>query len=212
MRAWQEGISRIYNPIDNRHTFITMPGHIHWPRLDPTEESEIRALMAPPWIPDGQAMEGLNEEHITELDILHQLFRDDAILHPHTHTHTHTQHHTQHHTHRELELLESVLRPTLLMEMPMTLLPTPQLVASSSAARPQPFPTHLVDQVLAAAEAAGQICAITMEPIKTTTAAVTSCGHIFQKAAIDHWMQDHDTCPECRQPCSRTATAGSTHV
>ena len=207
MRAWQEGISRIYNPIDNRHTFITMPGHIHWPRLDPTEESEIRALMAPPWIPDGQAMEGLNEEHIAELDVLHQLFRDDAIPHPHPHSHPHSRPHT--HTHRGLGLLESVLRPTLLMEMPMTLIPDPQLATSlsaqrqgPSATRPQPFPTHLVDQVLAAAEAAGQICAITMEPIKTTTAAVTSCGHIFQKAAIDHWMQDHDTCPECRQPCS----------
>lgn len=204
MRAWQDGSSRIYNPTDNPHTFITMPGHIHWPRLHPTEEADIRVLMARPWIPDGQAMEGLQEADIVELE---QLFTDIPLLH------------TPPRIHR-LEILDSILRPTLVMEMPMTLLPQPPrqtdsllaaaLMASLAspppppppATRPPPFPKHLADQVLAAAEAAGQTCPITMDPIQKTTAAVTSCGHVFQKAAITHWMQEHDTCPECRQPCA----------
>jgi hypothetical protein len=207
MHAWQEGSSRIYNPIDNPHTFITMPGHIQWPRLHPTEEDDIRVLMARPWIPDGQAMEGLHEDEIEEMDAMQQLLREDPILQ------------TPPRIHR-LDILESILRPTLVMEMPMTLLVQPPrqtdsllaaaLLASLAApprppppaVRPPPFPKHLADQVLAAAEAAGQACAITMEPIQKASAAVTSCGHVFQKEAITHWMQDHDTCPECRQPCA----------
>ena len=207
MHAWQEGSSRIYNPTDNPYTFITMPGHIEWPRLHPTEEADIRVMMARPWIPDGQALEGLNEDQIEDLDATLHFFTDDAILQ------------TPPRIHR-LDILESILRPTLVMDMPMTLLVQPPrqtdtllaaaLMASLAApprppppaVRPPPFPKHLADQVLAAAEAAGQACAITMEPIQKATAAVTSCGHVFQKAAIDHWMQDHDTCPECRQPCA----------
>jgi hypothetical protein len=41
-----------------------------------------------------------------------------------------------------------------------------------------------------------------MEPIKKAAAAITSCGHVFQKEAIAEWMEGHDTCPECRQPFS----------
>jgi hypothetical protein len=203
MHAWQEGRSRIYNPTDNPNIFITMPGHIQWPRLHPTEEDDIRVLMERPWIPDGQAMEGLYEDEIEELDALQRLMTETVLYTP-----------------PRINRLESILRPTLVMEMPMTLLVQPPrqtdsilaatLLASlvappqppqQPAPRPPPFPKHLADQVLAAAEAAGQVCPITMEPIQKSTAAVTSCGHVFQKEAITHWMQDHDTCPECRQPC-----------
>lgn len=83
------------------------------------------------------------------------------------------------------------------------------LRASLSASPPIPrggpppaFPAHLVSPVLAAAVAERKTCPITMEPIRKKTAAITSCGHIFQKEAIQEWMKEHDTCPECRQRCS----------
>jgi hypothetical protein len=67
---------------------------------------------------------------------------------------------------------------------------------------PPAFPAHLVGPVLASAEADRKICPITMDPIRKRTAAITSCGHIFQKKAIQEWLASHDTCPECRQRCS----------
>lgn len=67
---------------------------------------------------------------------------------------------------------------------------------------PPAFPAHLVGPVLGSAEADRKICPITMEPIRKKTAAITSCGHIFQKEAIQEWLASHDTCPECRQRCS----------
>ena len=86
-----------------------------------------------------------------------------------------------------------------------------QALSASLSAAPPPtprgppppaFPAHLVSPVLAAAEAERKICPITMEPIRKRTAAITSCGHIFQKEAIQEWLNSHDTCPECRQRCS----------
>jgi SUMO ligase MMS21 Smc5/6 complex component len=72
---------------------------------------------------------------------------------------------------------------------------------SQTKSHQQPFPKHLVGQILATAEATNQLCSITMEPILTATAAITSCGHIFQRDAIAHWLTAHATCPECRQSC-----------
>ena len=64
------------------------------------------------------------------------------------------------------------------------------------------FPAHLVSPVLEAAVAERKTCPITMEPIQKMGAAITSCGHIFQKEAIQKWLTSHETCPECRQRCS----------
>lgn len=72
---------------------------------------------------------------------------------------------------------------------------------TQSQSHQQPFPKHLVGQILTTAEATNQLCSITMDPIRTATAAITSCGHIFQRDAIAHWLTAHATCPECRQPC-----------
>ena len=71
-----------------------------------------------------------------------------------------------------------------------------------SRSKPNQFPKHLVVQILSKAEADNQLCSITMEPIRIATATITSCGHIFQQAAISQWLSDHTTCPECRQPCT----------
>lgn len=62
------------------------------------------------------------------------------------------------------------------------------------------FPRHLVHPVLAHAEATHAICAISLEPITTTNATVTPCGHIFQTAAIREWLSQSSLCPECRAP------------
>jgi hypothetical protein len=45
-------------------------------------------------------------------------------------------------------------------------------------------------------------CPITMEQISPLTAAVTTCYHVFDGAAIMTWLASNTHCPECRQPCS----------
>ncbi len=72
---------------------------------------------------------------------------------------------------------------------------------STSASYPNgsaSYPKHIIDAVLDNAEATKKLCPITMEPIQKATAAITSCGHIFQKAALTEWLKTNNTCPECR--------------
>ena len=202
MGDWQSGQNRIYSPSDQPSLMITMPGHTVWSRLQSTEESDILSLLTPPWIPDGQFMEGIREDQIEENDqliALQHLMDDPPPL-----------------SEGQMAILDRLLRPRLRMEMPMTVeryhrpLMDLALAASlSSAPPPRPrgpppsaFPPHLVDSVLTAAETEGKTCPITMEPIRKETAAITSCGHIFQKMAIHEWLQRNDSCPECRQRCS----------
>jgi len=197
IEGWQRGDVRIYQPTDRPSMMITMPDHIYWPRLRPNEEADIRVLLARPWIPDGQANENLIDLDIDVIDAIHRIMTDttDADLDWVPPAEDATGH---------LDL-DAILRPTLTLEMPLTFVliprPTPVALALTLAlALPKPFPRHLVDQVLEKAETDGQACPITMEPIKKATATVTSCGHIFQKAAIAEWLTTSDTCPECRQP------------
>jgi len=64
-----------------------------------------------------------------------------------------------------------------------------------------PMPRHVADILIrqAVIGTAGATCPITLEPITLTNASVTSCGHIFQTAAIRSWHAENPTCPECRQ-------------
>ena len=48
----------------------------------------------------------------------------------------------------------------------------------------------------------GDTCPITMELLSPITASVTSCYHVFDTEAIDHWLTEHKTCPVCKQACS----------
>lgn len=48
----------------------------------------------------------------------------------------------------------------------------------------------------------GDTCPITMELLSPITASVTSCYHVFDTEAIDHWLTEHKTCPVCKQQCS----------
>ena len=78
----------------------------------------------------------------------------------------------------------------------------PKPVKGSQSQPPPPLPKHIQTVVLERAETEGQTCPITLTPIKSATATVTSCGHIFQTAAIQEWLSENQTCPECRQICS----------
>jgi hypothetical protein len=75
--------------------------------------------------------------------------------------------------------------------------------APSAPAAPdtRPLPKHIATIVLERAAADGTLCPITMEPITPLSGVVSSCGHVFQAAALKEWLSGHSTCPECRQPC-----------
>ena len=191
MQRWQQGNLRIYQPSDCPNTFITLPGFLYWPHLTAEEETDIRQVLAYPWIQDGQAMENLTTDQIYDVDASLQQLAEDSLYS------------------RAHGLLEEILRPTLVMDLPLTLLTVSTAAAGPAAPKPPqpiqspppPFPKHLVSAVLAKAEADGHVCPITMDTIKASDAYITSCGHIFQQAAIRNWLQTHTTCPECRQSC-----------
>lgn len=73
------------------------------------------------------------------------------------------------------------------------------LALAASEAKSNPLPPHIVATLLRCAEAEGLTCSITMEPVTVANGAVTACGHYFQKAAVERWLDEHGTCPECRQ-------------
>jgi len=181
LQSWQRGLTRIYRPSDRPTTLITCPGHIAWPQLTPTEEADIRSLLERPWIQSPFAIDSFCEEQIDDADVISQ----------------------------QIEILDLSADPgpdhdlaaAILASMSSTTRETRSKDASPKP-KPQPFPKHLVGQILAKAETDNQLCSITMEPISAATATITSCGHIFQQTAIAHWLTDHTTCPECRQPCS----------
>ena len=192
MQRWQSGNLRIYRPTDQPTTFITLPGFVYWPHITSEEETDIRQVLAYPWIPDGQAMENLTTDQIYDMETyIHHLATDTMVS-----------------SNRNFE---EALRPTLFMELPLTLVtisaappqqPSQQQNQNPNQnPRPPAFPRHLTEAVLAKAETDGHVCPITMEPIKAADAYITSCGHIFQQTAIRNWLQQHTTCPECRQAC-----------
>ena len=131
---------------------------------------------------------------------------------------------TVHVTHTHRWDLDSLWRPALLWDDPFTarsstpatalaalaaLLAGPEQRPPAADAEPSAppaqvaaMPKHIADLVLRDAENRGATCSITMEPIKVGSAAVTSCGHVFETSAIKEWLTTHSTCPECRQTCS----------
>jgi hypothetical protein len=220
LNDWQAGKLRVYSPYDPADgssgwpSMITMPGSFQWPYLLPHEEAEVRSVLSKPWIPDGQ-ITVLREEEIGLMESYQEANRRGEDLMADADT---------------IAYLDSIVRPVLLIEMVPELVTAaaaarprapapvprsrPQLAPATARAtesrpratatresRSHPFPTHLVAAVLAHAASTATLCPITMEPVTTDTATVTSCGHIFQSTAIVQWLTDHDTCPECRAPC-----------
>lgn len=87
--------------------------------------------------------------------------------------------------------------------------PTEAEVAAATAATAavtpiKPLPKRIAWMVAEDAGKNGDKCAITMEPITPITAAVTTCFHSFDHESIQTWMQNHTTCPQCRERCAIT--------
>jgi hypothetical protein len=186
MTAWQQGHLRIYYPTDIPNpTLITMPGAEQWPLLRDTEEPDVRAVMARPWIPDGQVMEGVREQDIAILERQYDFTASAAAAD---------------------EALEASRVPMLVMTMTYDLVPVvrptaPPPTSQTGRTNPlKPFPRHLVAAILANATTNKATCPITLEPITPDRATVTSCGHVFQTEAIRYWLTTHNECPECREP------------
>ena len=64
-----------------------------------------------------------------------------------------------------------------------------------------PLPKHVIQILLKKAEEDGMECPITGSPIMAASGAVTTCGHIFERTAIETWFAQSYSCPECRAPC-----------
>ena len=78
-------------------------------------------------------------------------------------------------------------------------------VAAAALLAPiKPLPKRVAWIIAEDAGKSGDKCAITMEPITPVTAAVTTCFHCFDHESIETWMQNHTTCPQCRERCAIT--------
>lgn len=62
----------------------------------------------------------------------------------------------------------------------------------------QLLPPHVIRLLIDHAIQTNALCPITMDPILAETAAVTPCGHVFDRTALETWYAEHNTCPECR--------------
>ncbi len=104
---------------------------------------------------------------------------------------------------------EPYLRDVVLWTTPPV--PTQAEVAAAAAAAAaavvtpiKPLPKRVAWIIAEDAGKNGDKCAITMEPITPVTAAVTTCFHSFDHESIQTWMQNHTTCPQCRERCAIT--------
>lgn len=68
--------------------------------------------------------------------------------------------------------------------------------AAASAVTLQAF---TIEALINHAVAEHMNCPISYNPIRKSTACVTSCQHIFERSSITTWLADHTTCPVCRQ-------------
>jgi hypothetical protein len=79
-------------------------------------------------------------------------------------------------------------------------------VALTALARRAPscLPRHVEEILMKEAERNGDCCIISFEKIQVQTAAVTSCGHVFDRESIAQWLKTNaqKACPSCRQMCT----------
>ena len=200
MRRHRYGNLRVYQPSDKEEYLVTMPGHMRWPIK--FGDTDIREVLEKPWVP--MALQGMSEDEIDELDayrlatpnpepILRVGVRIDAPL-----IRIEIASLSQSQSQSQSRRFEEELAIATLASLSSYRQPTPPQTHPA----PPPLPKHIQIIVLERAEAEGKLCPITMNPIRKSSASVTSCGHIFQTAAIQEWMSDNRTCPECRQICS----------
>jgi hypothetical protein len=67
-----------------------------------------------------------------------------------------------------------------------------------------PIPLFAATALVTLAIQKGETCPISMEELQIGKAAVTSCYHIFDRTCIQNWMNEHSTCPICKQVCALT--------
>ena len=72
-------------------------------------------------------------------------------------------------------------------------------VNSGSTALPTQLCKRIRDIIVADIISKGDECSITMEPLTAENLAITSCFHFFEKDAINKWISDNHTCPQCRE-------------
>jgi len=172
MHEYHSGNLRIYNPSDAEEYLITMPGNVRW--LVMFDGADVREIPEMPWI--AFAIQGMLEMEIARLDEYLLTVPDE-----------------------DEEVAAAVLASLSSYSYSPSPSPSPSPRIES---KPQPLPAHIRTIVLERAESDGKTCPITLTPIRAPTASVTSCGHIFQAAAIQEWLSTNETCPECRQKCS----------
>lgn len=87
--------------------------------------------------------------------------------------------------------------------------PRPSAPPSSprTAAAPAPasaeahqIPRHVFKVFVEAAIAKKETCPITMDEITMENVAMTPCGHLFDKTALQMALRTRNTCPQCRAP------------
>jgi hypothetical protein len=190
------GTTRLYRTTDTDQFVTISEGDMRfWPQLSITEEPDIRALIAHPWITDGSYVEGITSAEVAAAETLYRGLATD----------TYTGFNTS-----DLSVtLESALRPLLdwpALDPTLIMIPSVRIVygesessMSQSQSHPLPLPKHVAALVIDKAISEGTQCPITMETLTAETAAVTSCGHVFQAEALRTWLTARGTCPECRQ-------------
>ncbi len=210
MRSWAHGTTRVYRPADNPATLITMPDKQHWPAMSPSEYLYISTSDVPEsWIANNQIISSLDEY---EIDI-HDCMAFEPPPPPNVTSGTVFSRDAPQLT--PLTMLAGVLLslgpaqphgpPPLILSVlervadePTGTSGFPPTAGRLSDVSLSALPPHVSAIMIQHAVNTGATCPITMEPLTAKNAAVTSCGHIFDRDALVRWSADHGTCPECR--------------
>lgn len=186
------GTTRLYRTTDTDQFVTISEGDMRfWPQLSIVEEPDVRALIPHPWIADGSYGEGLTSAEVSVAEMLYSRLSADTV------TYTTTE---------LTATMETALRPLLdwpALDPTLIMIPSVRIVYGESQQQqqqqPQPLPKHVATLVIDKAISEGALCPITMETLMAETAAVTSCGHVFQAEALRTWLTARGTCPDCRQ-------------
>lgn len=84
--------------------------------------------------------------------------------------------------------------------------PSPSSLSSQPLAQPQQIPRHIFKVFVEAAIVKKETCPITMEEISMENVAMTPCGHLFDKTALQMALRTRNTCPQCRAPVTGMQT------
>lgn len=191
MRAWCDGAIRVYRPADNPATLITMPSKRRWPTMSPTESCYISTADVPAsWVSNAGIIDCIDEADIEGYDAWSHMYAATADRTPPMVPLTNLAGILLAQIQRDGPALVTLFEP----------IHQPQEVSScqhSTTPTATALPPHVVSLLIK--EAIGTPCPITMEPITKDTAAVTACGHVFDREGLQNWYATgHNTCPQCR--------------